>query len=117
MNRDFGVNQGHVEELYLKYRENTTSVSTEWRAFFDDLDEDPIPHRKTGAGITSPGQLGAPGFAPALTESSLGAIRAAALPEPKVSLRHSFLPSAETQAATELQSGVSAMVNAYRVRG
>ncbi len=108
MNRDFGVNQGLVEELYLKYRENPASVSDKWRAFFDDLDEDPIPHRRTSAGLTSPGHLTSPGLAAPLSESAVGALRAA---------RHSFPPTAENQTATELQSGVSALVNAYRVRG
>jgi 2-oxoglutarate dehydrogenase E1 component len=102
------VNQGLVEELFLKYRENPSSVSESWRAYFDALDEDPIPRRRTSAGVTSPGHLTSPGLVAPLTESSTGALRAT---------RHSFPPTRENQTATELQSGVSALVNAYRVRG
>ena len=112
MTRDFGVNQGLVEELYLKYRENPSAVSDKWRAYFDGLDEDLLPPPKlsgrnatgfTATGLTSPGHLTSPG------------VVSGAAPSPVAT--RSFAPSPETQTATELQSRVSAMVNAYRVRG
>jgi 2-oxoglutarate dehydrogenase E1 component len=114
MSQDFGVNQGLVEELYLQYRANPASVSDAWRKYFDGLDEEPLPPRRTAAGLTSPGRLSSPGLAvapsasTAVFETSTGSLRAD---------RVSFAPGPETRAATELQSRVSAMVNAYRVRG
>ena len=111
MTRDFGVNQGLVEELYLKYRENPSLVSDRWRAYFDGLSEDLLPPRRTALGITSPGHLSSPGAVTSPAPSS------SALSPAPVPSRTSFAPSAETATATELQSRVSAMVNAYRVRG
>jgi 2-oxoglutarate dehydrogenase E1 component len=112
MSQDFGVNQGLVEELYLQYRANPASVSEAWRKYFDGLDEEPLPPRRTAAGITSPGRLTSPGLVatPSISgiETSAGSLR---------SDRVSFAPGPDTRAATELQSRVSAMVNAYRVRG
>ncbi|MBN8616298.1 MAG: 2-oxoglutarate dehydrogenase E1 component [Deltaproteobacteria bacterium] len=115
MSQDFGVNQGLVEELYLQYRANPASVSDAWRKFFDGLDEEPLPPRRTSNGTTSPGRLTSPGFVttpptPTISsvDSSSGTVRAD---------RISFAPGPETRVATELQSRVSAMVNAYRARG
>ncbi len=116
MSQDFGVNQGIVEELYLQYRANPASVSAAWRTYFDSLDEEPLPPRRTANGTTSPGRLTSPGMAspsaavapPISAETSAGGMRAD---------RRSFAPGPETRVATELQSRVSAMVNAYRVRG
>src|SRR5688572_4029802 len=34
---DFGINQGVVEELYLRYRDNPRAVDDQWREFFDNL--------------------------------------------------------------------------------
>jgi 2-oxoglutarate dehydrogenase E1 component len=34
---DFGINQGVVEELYLRYRDNPRAVDETWREFFDNL--------------------------------------------------------------------------------
>jgi len=103
MTRDFGVNQGLVEELYLKYQENPTAVSDAWRTYFEGLEDEFLPAARTFHGLTSPGHLSSPGVITSTAPST-------------VSTR-SFAPSAETQTATELQSRVSAMVNAYRVRG
>jgi 2-oxoglutarate dehydrogenase E1 component len=109
MSQDFGVNQGLVEELYLRYRANPASVSDAWRTYFDALDEEPLPPRRTSAG-----SLSAPGYA-----TSTGVLRAPLAVDVAASRsdRRSFAPGPDTRAATELQSRVSAMVNAYRVRG
>src|SRR5688500_5279744 len=70
MAQDFGVNQGLVEELYLKYRENPASVADEWQAFFDSLEEDPLPPRRSSAGgiaaPTSAGLVPAPPLRPSI---------------------------------------------------
>jgi 2-oxoglutarate dehydrogenase complex dehydrogenase (E1) component-like enzyme len=35
---DFGVNQGFVEEQYLRYQGNPASVDPSWRHFFESLE-------------------------------------------------------------------------------
>jgi 2-oxoglutarate dehydrogenase E1 component len=120
MIHDFGVNQGLVEELYLKYRENPASVSEEWRVFFESLDEDLVPPRRsTAGGIAAPGVLTSPGVLPAAAlRGGRSNGHSERLFEHRVGTdRKTFSPGPETRTATELQSRVSAMVNAYRVRG
>jgi 2-oxoglutarate dehydrogenase E1 component len=129
MTQDFGVNQGLVEELYLKYRENPSAVSEAWQRYFDSLDQDPVPPRHSSAGnITSPGRLTSPGAingAGVITSNgvvTVSGLAAPAVPSLQSGLtaggdRRSFAPGPETRTATELQARVSAMVNAYRVRG
>jgi 2-oxoglutarate dehydrogenase E1 component len=119
MAHDFGVNQGLVEELYLKYRENPASVAAEWRTFFDGLEEDPLPHRSSAGTIISPSAIGD------LPAPSNGHGEPPAAPPVQLQIaiprggsdRRSFMPGPDTRTATELQSRVSAMVNSYRVRG
>ena len=122
MSQDFGVNQGLVEELYLKYRENPTAVPESWQKYFDSLDEDLVPARRSSAGqVMAPRVNGSNGGA--VTSSGLVTVSGLAAPPTgfgparTVDARPSFVPSAETRTATELQARVSAMVNAYRVRG
>ncbi len=40
MNQDFGVNQAFVEELFLRYQENPSTVGDRWRRYFDGLQKD-----------------------------------------------------------------------------
>jgi 2-oxoglutarate dehydrogenase E1 component len=122
---EFGVNQGFVEELYLKYRENPASVPDAWRTFFDALEEDLLPPRRSSAGgITAPGSLASPGSLPhpasrtAPADVGSGHEQGKPTTERRSGVdRRVFAPGPETRVATELQSRVSAMVNAYRVRG
>jgi 2-oxoglutarate dehydrogenase E1 component len=122
MTQDFGVNQGLVEELYLKYRENPSAVSEAWQRYFDGLDADPVPARHSSNGsVTSPGRVTSPGVVTSNGVATLSGLAAPPLPSIGGALSHSdrrsFAPGPETRTATELQARVSAMVNAYRVRG
>src|ERR1700742_4024772 len=36
---DFGINQGLVEELYLRFRENPHTVEASWQRYFERLSE------------------------------------------------------------------------------
>ncbi len=36
----YGGNAGYIEELYAQYRENPTSISPDWKDFFDGLGDD-----------------------------------------------------------------------------
>lgn len=108
MSQDFGVNQGLVEEQYLKYRDNPASVSDVWRRYFDNLDDEPLPPRRSVAGhVAAVSVPTAQGHTPSPSPSSSSS----------TSTGRSFAPGPDTRVATELQSRVSAMVNAYRVRG
>ncbi|MFO0694845.1 MAG: 2-oxoglutarate dehydrogenase E1 component [Polyangiales bacterium] len=134
MSGDFGVNQGLVEEMFLRWAANPSSVDESWRRYFDGLPPNDYPS------LTSAGTILAPvanrgsvldfedvdaGNAPSvglyslpptseslpLPERRAGDRRGAAID------RRSLAPSSELQAATELQARLSALVNAYRVRG
>jgi len=153
MTRDFGVNQSLVEELFLKYSANPSSVSHSWRRYFESLPPEDMPRltspgaffaptaggpppevtarpaepRENGGNGHPPGAPGAAGngagitgttlvpflpptaeLAPALVDETSGTPAAD---------RKSFPPSRDRLLANQLQGRVSAMVNAYRVRG
>ena len=161
MTADFGVNQGLVEEQFLKWVDNPLAVDEAWRSYFESLAPDDLPQLSSAgtilAPVTSVGLLspepesvppplpssdnGAPlpraaseapstwgadaaedddegarnsVFYPPTTETVLDPV----LPDnPAILSRQSFPPSSELLAATELQARLSAMINAYRVRG
>ncbi|HJL17419.1 MAG TPA: 2-oxoglutarate dehydrogenase E1 component [Sandaracinaceae bacterium LLY-WYZ-13_1] len=109
MGHDFGVNQALVEELYYRYQENPTAVPEAWRTYFAQLDAE------TGAPP-------ARGGAPSAGASSTGTSGVFSLPPtaevvPPFGQSDAPAPSPELEAAVEKQARVSAMVNAYRVRG
>jgi len=140
MTADFGVNQGLVEEQFLKWVGNPLAVAEAWRAYFESLAPSDWPQISsagtilapvTATGMLSPAPLPSDGngstlaqpaakidddhrprdsvFLPPSTETSLAPL----LPEE----RTSFPPSSEVLAANELQARLSALINAYRVRG
>ena len=140
MTADFGVNQGLVEEQFLKWVDNPLAVDEAWRAYFESLTPTDWPQISsagtviapvTAAGMLSPaplpsdgnGSAASPGaegfdrdggvrdsvFLPPTAETTLAPL----LPEE----RTSFPPSSEVLAANELQARLSALINAYRVRG
>ena len=140
MTADFGVNQGLVEEQFLKWVGNPLAVAEAWRTYFESLEPSDWPQISsagtvlapvTTTGMLSPAPLPSDGngstlapraadtddehrprdsvFLPPSTETSLAPL----LPEE----RTSFPPSSEVLAANELQARLSALINAYRVRG
>ncbi len=121
MDRDFGVNQGLVEELFLRWCANPHSVPEEWRRYFDGLPPEELPE------LTSPGLVLAPRVpSPARPPGNGGnghAVPTTALLPPAAedvpfeAGRPSFAPSGDLMLATELQGRVSALINAFRVRG
>jgi len=136
MELDFGVNQGFVEEQYFRYRENPGSVDASWKRFFEALEREqnlesaqaiaPPPVSRSQAPISDVRELeskakngngqslrppngnvrGGPASLPATAES----VPVSLPPNP-------YLPNADVLLANELQGRVSALVNAYRVRG
>ncbi len=141
MSTDFGVNQALVEEKFLKWVENPSAVSEPWRKYFDGLPESEWPQLTSSGTIMSPLATGAEVRSPAparMQEISNGpstngggASPSVFLPptaetvpfmrhdstEPDSEGRLSFPPSSDLLAATELQARLSALINAYRVRG
>jgi 2-oxoglutarate dehydrogenase E1 component len=140
MTADFGVNQGLVEEQFLKWVGNPLAVAEAWRTYFESLEPSDWPQISsagtvlapvTTTGMLSPAPLPSGGngstlaqpaadtddehrprdsvFLPPSTETSLAPL----LREE----RTSFPPSSEVLAANELQARLSALINAYRVRG
>ncbi len=147
MTADFGVNQGLVEEQFLKWVDNPLAVDEAWRSYFESLAPTDWPQISsagtimapvTATGLLSPAApLASDGngsAAPAAprpvalvdgTEVTRGVRNSVLLPptaetplEPTFpEARTSFPPSAELLAANELQARLSALINAYRVRG
>jgi 2-oxoglutarate dehydrogenase E1 component len=139
MTADFGVNQGLVEEQFLRWVDNPLAVGESWRAYFESLAPTDWPQISsagtimapiTASGILSPAPLpsdgnGAGGTPIAAVDRDRGARDSVFLPPtaetalaptlPEV--RTSFPPTSEVLAANELQARLSALINAYRVRG
>ncbi len=146
MTADFGVNQGLVEEQFLKWVDNPLAVDEAWRSYFESLAPTDWPQISsagtimapiTATGLVSPAPQPSDGNgAPALaeprsvtlvdgTEVEDGVRNSVLLPptaetplEPIFTeVRTSFPPSSELLAANELQARLSTLINAYRVRG
>jgi 2-oxoglutarate dehydrogenase E1 component len=156
MSEDFGVNQGLVEEQFLKWVDNPLAVDDAWREYFESLAPAELPQISsagtilapvTAVGILSPAPRPSEGngagtartadaplattvsqagsldteegardsvFLPPSAETALDPV----LPDnPAIVARASFPPSSEVLVATELQARLSALINAYRVRG
>jgi len=143
MSANFGVNQGLVEEQFLKWVDNPLAVDEAWRRYFENLAPADWPQISsagtiiapvTASGVLSPAPvptdgngapLARPGseehadrnslFLPATAEASF----TPHIPESEDDGdgRASFPPSSEVLAATQLQARLSALINAFRVRG
>jgi 2-oxoglutarate dehydrogenase E1 component len=122
MEFDFGVNQGFVEEQYLRYQGNPGSVDPSWRRFFEALERDQSAHgdgkhaaggNGHGNGVVGNGvaaKTNGNGHAPLLPPT------AEYVPLATRDLAQASM-SADALLVSELQGRVSALVNAYRVRG
>jgi 2-oxoglutarate dehydrogenase E1 component len=140
MTADFGVNQGLVEEQFLKWVDNPLAVDEAWRAYFEGLTPTDWPQISsagtviapvTATGMLSPAPLPSDGNGSAASTGAEGFDRDGGVrdsvflpPTAETTLaplvseeRTSFPPSSEVLAANELQARLSALINAYRVRG
>lgn len=141
MELDFGVNQGFVEEQYLRYCGNPAAVDPSWRRFFETLERENAAglstlaeSAKASADASFTAQVQTPSPAPNGAGSApgngahakngngmpaLGPTVAALLPPTAefVPRTEQTGPSADALLVSELQGRVSALVNAYRVRG
>ena len=116
-----GVDAGYIESLQAEYEANPDSVGREWRAFFDDLAEDPstVARNASGASWKAPGwpQIANGEIVAALdgnwgsTETAVGQkIKARAEPDGGISEQ-------ALQQATRDSVRALMMIRAFRMRG
>ena len=119
----FGINAGYVEELHTRWLQSPQSVDEDWRSFFEGGESAAGSRRaalppaaaqglgldRAGAEAPSKNGNGWGGGGPAPTNGNGNGNGTGALY--RESVRETVI------AATELQSGVAQLVNAYRVRG
>ena len=138
MERDFGVNQALVEEQFLRWIDNPSSVPESWRRYFESMPPQQWPQLSAAGNVLAPSAVGAgapsnggsaaqvpiPKEVAHLAEPLPTAVQelpptaeTVMFPAEAAETRGSVPPSAEVRIATELQGRVSALVNAYRVRG
>jgi 2-oxoglutarate dehydrogenase E1 component len=138
MELDFGVNQGFVEEQYLRYCGNPAAVDASWRRFFETMERDHHGALETLRTQASNVAQNGPQVAPANGSHTATANNGAQAKRsngqsnghpPLLPPTAEFVPSAagttgergglsaDALLVSELQGRVSALVNAYRVRG
>jgi 2-oxoglutarate dehydrogenase E1 component len=123
---DFGVNQGLVEELFLRYRENPRAVADNWRRFFEGLDTSEISALTGGAALPAPPPtnggprgtlLGMPApIAPRINGSN-GNGRPPMVDELAGTGPRPRAEGPDAQLLSEYQERVTALVQGYRMRG
>ena len=122
---EFGINAGYVEELHTRWLQSPHSVEEDWRRFFEGTDAAPSSigaspfAAKNGRGtphVNGNGNGTGNGNGNGATAAAAAAVAAVArAPATAVAYREAVRES--VIAATELQSRVAHLVNAYRVRG
>ncbi len=127
MSHDFGVNQGLVEELFLRWAANPSSVEDSWRSYFESLAPAELPRLTSAGTLDTPTVVGNEAPPASSNGSNGGASPSVFLPptaetvpfvdQPNRTTRTSLPPSSDVMMATQLQGRVSALMNAYRVRG
>src|SRR5580700_79671 len=104
---DFGINAGFVEELHTRWLQSPHSVEEKWQRFFEDKNGTEGP---AAVAVAAPSTNGT-----AAKRNGTTASTAARSPATAVAYREAVRET--VIAATELQSRVAQLVNAYRVRG
>src|SRR5579872_6775053 len=116
---DFGINSGYVEELHARWLQSPQSVEEDWRRFFEGSEGAPIP--APAPSVPSINVLISHGNGAGAQNGSATAINgakpAAPVRAPPTSAAYREAVRETVIVATELQSRVAQLVNAYRVRG
>jgi 2-oxoglutarate dehydrogenase E1 component len=107
---EFGINAGYVEDLHTRWLHSPQSVEEGWRRFFED-------GGTVRAVPDSPGITPAPANPKAANGNGWAATSAANGPANGNGALYREAVRETVIAATELQSRVAQLVNAYRVRG
>jgi 2-oxoglutarate dehydrogenase E1 component len=127
---DFGINQGLVEELYLRFRENPSSVDGAWQKYFERLSEaeragllqrgepaaGPRYNGHGANGHTHAHANGANGAAAANGHGTNGVAAYAANGRTR-EISSSGEVALENDLQQDYQERVTALVNGYRLRG
>jgi 2-oxoglutarate dehydrogenase E1 component len=125
---EFGINAGYVEELHTRWLHSPHSVEEDWRRFFEGTDAAPTssgaarapaaPPAKNGRTHTNGNGTGAViANGNGNGNGAAAAAVAAAVRAPSSAVAYREAVRETVIAATELQSRVAHLVNAYRVRG
>src|SRR5260221_7799991 len=111
---EFGINSGYVEELHARWVQSPQSVDEDWRRFFEGTEGVPMPAPAPSV----------PSINVLVTHTNGNGTAAVNGTKPSVQARAAATSAAYRAAvretvivATELQSRVAHLVNAYRVRG
>jgi 2-oxoglutarate dehydrogenase E1 component len=130
---DFGINQSLVEELYLRFRENPSSVESAWRKYFErlsDAEHAGLLQQNTGAagarfvnGNGANGSTNGHGnVAAAYAKSGNGAANGSGNGHALAVVDYSSTtapgtPADDSDLQKDYQERVTALVNGYRLRG
>jgi 2-oxoglutarate dehydrogenase E1 component len=123
---DFGINQGLVEELYLRFRENPQSVEGSWQKYFERLSETDkagLMQRGEGAAGARFGSNGVNGTNGHTNLSANGSNGTngknghAQAKELVTTLAGTAISLGDSDLQKDYQERVTALVNGYRLRG
>jgi 2-oxoglutarate dehydrogenase E1 component len=107
---EFGINAGYVEELHTRWLQSPHSVEEDWRRFFEGANAAGVAGNVPAAASTN-GWAHSNGTNGTSANVAVEVRRTASAVAYREAVRESVI------AATELQSRVAHLVNAYRVRG
>jgi 2-oxoglutarate dehydrogenase E1 component len=118
----WGGNAAYVEHLQARYQDDPSSVDAEWRAFFDDLGDEPASIEKTADGPSweKPNwPIPANGELVSALDGNWGAIEVAIGDKLKArgAEKGATLSEEQIKAATRDSTRALMMIRAYRIRG
>ncbi|GLK68957.1 2-oxoglutarate dehydrogenase E1 component [Hansschlegelia plantiphila] len=118
----WGGNAAYVEDLQARYLEDPFSVDPEWRAFFEDLGDEPGAVEKTAEGPSweKPNwPIPANGELVSALDGDWGAIEVAVGDKlkAKAAVKGDALTPEQIKAATRDSTRALMMIRAYRIRG
>ncbi|MDP3276591.1 MAG: 2-oxoglutarate dehydrogenase E1 component [Deltaproteobacteria bacterium] len=115
MNRDFGINQAIVEEMYLRFVDNPQAVEEHWRKYFETLpDLQPNGHHAANVPAT---HAGGQVSHEVLVRSGTAGVLTPSVP-PVSSITDGNFGSADSAAeASAITAKAAALVSAFRSRG
>ena len=126
---EFGINAGYVEELHSRWQQSPHSVEADWQRFFEGSGGPPgatvsapaaaaaSAPSKNGKTVNGNGNIVANGNGAANGNGVAAAAAVVVHGPPPSSVAYREAVRETVIAATELQSRVAHLVNAYRVRG
>jgi 2-oxoglutarate dehydrogenase E1 component len=115
---DFGINQGLVEELYLRYRENPHSVEGAWRKYFERLSEvEQAGLMQRGEGAAGARIGGQPNASNGNGRAANGGVNGHAKEFAPPIAGSVALSDTNSDLQKDYQERVTALVNGYRMRG